>query len=183
MAGCARAWRGALRRAVVVAAAVALAAGTAGASAPPGQHGSGRVGAPPPAAHAALGVSAFHPRRVRLPQRSAATRYPRNDHWPGAASGTAVLGTPPAPLVAGRHALALEPWSLGAQSNAGRTPVWAQLVTSGLHAVRVRVLPHAAALAAGVGGVAFTAAAPPGSRGGLIRLGLDYAGFARVFGG
>jgi hypothetical protein len=49
--------------------------------------------------------------------------------------------------------------------------------------VGVRVLSHAAALAAGVRGVVFTARSSAGNAGGTVRLGISYAGFAQVSGG
>src|SRR2546423_7359545 len=78
----------------------------------------------------------------------------------------------------------------GAKAYGTGTPVWVQALTSstavdagiaGPSRVDVRVLDHSAAVAAGVPGVLFTVDGSGGR--GPVRVGLDYAGFAQVYGG
>src|SRR5579863_2836765 len=140
------------------------------------------------AGHHALRVSAVRAvtgSRPRLARRPRVVSYrPVHVSWPAAASGSIRLAGAPVPLTrAGRAGSRAA--SPGGGAWAAGTPVWAQPVTPpgrGVRGVRVRVLGHAAALAAGVRGVVFTAAVAGGA-GGPVRLGLSYARFSQVSGG
>ncbi|HEV2377453.1 MAG TPA: hypothetical protein VGS19_35470, partial [Streptosporangiaceae bacterium] len=183
MSGRVRAWQGAVRRMGVVVTAAGLLAATATTGlAQAASHGGHRGTPPRPLFHQADVKTAHQHRAVRYPR--VPTWQPTATHWPAPATGTAVLASSPAPLAPGaRWAVVKAPWSLGAQARAGATPVWAQPLASGVAAVRVRVLPHSVAVAAGVRGVVFTAQASVGGQGGEVRVGLDYAGFAQAYGG
>src|SRR5579863_2496019 len=123
------------------------------------------------AGHHALRVSAVRAvtgSRPRLARRPRVVSYrPVHVSWPAAASGSIRLAGAPVPLTrAGRAGSRAA--SPGGVAWAAGTPVWAQPVTPpgrGVRGVRVRVLGHAAALAAGVRGVGFTAAVAGGAGG------------------
>jgi RHS repeat-associated protein len=66
------------------------------------------------------------------------------------------------------------------------TPLWAQRAAGhagGPRSVRLSVLSHSAANAAGVRGVLFTVATANGSASGTISTGISYAGFSQASGG
>jgi RHS repeat-associated protein len=133
---------------------------------------------------AARDVGTFHPRRARrLPNAAAHPYRAVHTSWPGATSGTAQL---PAVAPAAGHTKVVASGrapATGAVIRMAGSPVQAQAVSGGASGrLRVRVLAHAAALAAGVRGVEFTAAAAAGS-GGQVRLGLSYAEFSQASGG
>ena len=77
--------------------------------------------------------------------------------------------------------------SPGVRARGAGTPLWAEPSAGpageAVTGVQVRVLSHAAALAAGVHGVVFTARPGAGSPGGRVRLGISYASFAQASGG
>jgi RHS repeat-associated protein len=90
--------------------------------------------------------------------------------------------TGPAARAGSNHPLGTLP-AAGAAVRVPGSPVQAQAVPgSAVHAVRVRVLAHPGATAAGVRGVVFTAAAAKGP-GGRVRVAMSYAGFSQVSGG
>jgi RHS repeat-associated protein len=145
--------------------------------------------APVPRSPAARDVRALRVRPARVP------RYvlfrPVHTSWP--APLVAVLRLDPARrpvLPVARPGRAHPPLGMAPATvslRAVRGPVWAQAVRPADAAmraqdIRVHVLPHAAAVAAGVRGVLFTAA-PARGAGGPVRLGLSYAGFSQVSGG
>jgi YD repeat-containing protein len=70
----------------------------------------------------------------------------------------------------------------GVTVRAGTLPLFAGQAGGPVARIRFRLLSHAAAVAAGVHGVVFTAAAAAG-RGGRAEVGVDYAGFGQVYGG
>src|SRR5215471_1290682 len=165
--------------AVVVAGGLLAAVGAAPAQAAAGS------GQPPPLPHVqgspGAGVLAFRKTPVR---KSPPAFRAREVSWPAAA--TAVISmTGPSPVTASGKA-AQSPFTGGSVAHGAGTPVWAlPAAARGGHpsSVRVRVLSQAAALAAGVHGVVFTAAPGSGSGGGRVRLGLSYSGFAQASGG
>jgi RHS repeat-associated protein len=151
------------------------------------------AGGPPalPRVPAAKGLGHLGAHRVRVPDHTAAHARPSGVSWPGAASGVAVLNAPELTPAGDRVPRSGRlPVTVDGLVGVAGTPVWAQSAGATGHqaaavtavtAVRVRVLGHAAATAAGVKGVVFTAAAAGGA--GSARVGVDYAGFADVFGG
>ncbi|MBS2966505.1 hypothetical protein KGA66_25925 [Actinocrinis puniceicyclus] len=118
------------------------------------------------------------------------TRYvPSAMRWPSAHAATASLsaagaGAAKAPSQAAGGA----PASVGAKGYAAGTPMWGQAVApahgtyQGPVALSFSVADHAAAAAAGVDGVLFTAA-PSGAGRGRVRVGIDYGTFAQAYGG
>ena len=163
-------------------------AGQAGYSLPsrprPPWPGTGMAAPRIPRVQPARGLGTLRPRPVRLPK--AAQFRPTAVTWPAPARATLRLGGGgPAPqTAAGRAASPFS--SAAAAAYAPGTPVWAQpLPAAGgrAAAVGVRVLSHAAALAAGVRGVVFTAGSLTAGSAGRVRLGLSYAGFSQVYGG
>jgi len=96
------------------------------------------------------------------PARFAATKT----NWPTATSATVKLAAD------------------GKRVRAGAAPVWAQLAgtrkPASANAVRVQVLSHAAATAAGIPGVLLSVSA---DNAGPLRLGVDYSSFAQAYGG
>ena len=161
-----------------------LVAGLLTASAAPAA--GAPAAAPPrvPQVPAAKGLGHLGVHRVQVRDETAAHARPSGVKWPGAATGVARLDAPePVPSDDRAPLAARLPLAAGPTSVPG-TPVWAQSAGAAgrpAAAVAVRVLSHAAATAAGVKGVVFTAAAPGAA--GSARIGVDYAGFADVFGG
>ncbi len=103
-------------------------------------------------------------RTVRVPDQAASRFRPSGTSWPKAGSATlAVTGTGSALVTAA-----------GVPVVAGSA--------GGATTLRVSVLSHQQATAAGVAGVLFTAQAAAGS-GGSVRVGLNYSGFGQVSGG
>jgi RHS repeat-associated protein len=158
-----------------------------GVAAAPAQAAVHHAGAPRlPRVPAARDVGTLRTAHTRPRPNVAAHPY-RAIHtsWPAAVSGTAQLAVSAAAPSA-RPGLrpargALPP--AGAVVQVAGGPVRAQAVAGGARGgLRVRVLPHATALTAGVRGVVFTAGAAAGA-GGRVRLGLSYAGFSQVSGG
>lgn len=136
-----------------------------------------------PAVKPARGVGVLGVRGIPVVNQAASRYRPVDVSWPAprwAAISLAGLDspvTPSGPGVAARPPAAPRVFGAG-------IPVWAQPVAHGggaVSAVRVHVLGHQAALAAGVRGVLFTATAAGG--GGRVRLGLRYARFSQVSGG
>src|SRR5215472_9121094 len=142
-----------------------------------------------PKVAAAKGVGVLGTRKIRTRNAAAARYRPVHRAWPSPDQTRIALDVAAAPLTpAGARASRRSPVSTGVQAYGAGTPVWAQAVGGGtpamnLAGVGVRVLGHAAALAAGVRGVIFTAQAPAGSSGGKVRMGISYARFAQVSGG
>jgi YD repeat-containing protein len=97
--------------------------------------------------------------------------------WPAAGSGTVALADP-----------AVRAGAAGVKTAAASTPVWVQAVANshgayaGPSAAQVKVLSHSAASALGVSGVVLTVSGSSVSAG-LVRVGLDYGGFAQEYGG
>ncbi len=171
-------------RAVAAVAAAGLVAGllTFGAGVASAATAASRPRVPQVPAARGLGHLGVH--RVRVPDETAARARPSGMRWPGPASGVAQLSmTEPIP-VGDQAPLSARLLLAGRGPVVAGTPVWAQPAgTPGRQAaaVAVRVLSHAAATAAGVKGVVFTAAAV--GEAGSARIGVDYAGFADVYGG
>jgi RHS repeat-associated protein len=176
-------WSGAgngagMRRVAAMAAAAGLvvaAAGCAGRTPVTAGRGAPALSAGVPV----RGLRAGRPHRVRVVNQADRKFKATRTSWPLAASGTAPL-RPPA---AGQHA--------GPLTKVTGTPVWVQAVGGGTNAdaawrgpsrVSARVLPHARAAALGVSAVVFEVAAG-GAAAAQVRVGLDYAGFAQVYGG
>jgi RHS repeat-associated protein len=177
---------------LAVAAAAALAAGTAAvpAQAAAGSAASPGGGAPPaPRIRSARGAGTLAVRRPRIRNAAASRFRPSATSWPAAAQATISLtGAPPPLTAAGQAAAKRSLISLGTQTAGPGTPLWAAPAPaaagmSPVTGVHVRVLGHAAALAAGVHGVIFTARPSAGSPAGRVRLGISYAGFGQASGG
>ena len=115
----------------------------------------------------------------RLPFRGAARRAavrevaPAHTSWPAPVSATITV-RPPAELLAPAGLTAAPGTPLLAGPAGAR---------AGAPRVTMAVLGQRAAGAAGVRGVVLTARAAAGSRGGRVRLGISYAGFAHAAGG
>jgi RHS repeat-associated protein len=128
-------------------------------------------------------VGILTPRRPRLRNQAASRARPVGTAWPAAVSGAVVLSSP-APLAAGAP---LPLGSVLSGSGGGLvvvpgTPVWGErMAGSSAGGLSVRVLGHAAAVAAGVKGVVFAVRAR--GPGGRVRVGLDYGGFGGMYGG
>jgi YD repeat-containing protein len=143
-------------------------------------------GAPPsPKMVSASRVGVLKPRALRVVK--APVSVPAATSWPSAASAVVNLAAP-APLMAGaaqRAAMAMT--SAGTEVPGPGTPLWAERVPGhaggAVRSVRLGMLPHKAATAAGVRGVLFTVAAGRGSPGGTITAGISYAGFSQASGG
>jgi RHS repeat-associated protein len=139
-----------------------------------------------PRVQAASGLGHLGVHRVHVRDETAEHARPSGVTWPSAGSGVARLSAQAlTPATSGQAPLAARLFgsASGTVAVAG-TPVWAQRVggaATGPAGVAVRVLAHSVAAAAGVTGVVFTASAA--GVGGLVRLGVDYAGFADRFGG
>ena len=92
--------------------------------------------------------------------------------WPAAVSTTLMLDAPKPGAARGPRA-----------TGAG-TPIWASATgksaATGVRELRVKVLDHAAAQAAGVPGVLFTVSA---EHAGSAQVGVDYSDFAQAYGG
>jgi YD repeat-containing protein len=132
---------------------------------------------------ASRGAGTLAPRPGRPAVFTAAV--PAGTTWP--APGTAVAAAVPArpaPALPG-SAVPAPLWalpSLSLGSQAGRLPLSAAATDgAAVRGVRFTVAPHAAALAAGIRGLLFTAAAVDGA--GKVRVGVDYARFASAYGG
>ena len=183
MAGWRRAGRSWARRLGVLAAVAALLGGVAQA---PGQAAAaGHPGAPPlPKVKAAAGVGRLGVRKIAAVRAMPAYR-PRETGWPAAAQAGITLRAAAAPLSPAGQAAQRALGSQGLVARGAGTPVWAQPLPghTAMSGLRVQVLSHAAALAAGVHGVVFIARPAAGSAGGPVRLGVSYAGFAQVSGG
>jgi RHS repeat-associated protein len=182
--------RGTVRRLGASVAVGGLLAGAAAAPAQAQQTPAVHRPAPRlPKVPAAKGVGVLGTRKIRVHDAAAARYRPVHRAWPSAGQARIALTAAAAPLTpAGVRAAGRSPVAAGARAYGAGTPVWAQGVSAGtgaasLTGVGVRVLGHAAAMAAGVRGVVFTAQAPAGSHGGPVRLGLSYAQFAQVSGG
>ena len=182
-------WLGGTRIRAGWLAALAVAALTAGLAAPvqaatgPGG-GHGRPALPHIQAARGAGVLGVRKRRVR---NAASARYrPLATSWPRPAQARISLTGSLPPLTAAGQAQRLLV-SPGVQARGAGTPLWAQPAaragTAPATGVAVRVLGHAAALAAGVHGVVFTARAAAGSAAGRVRLGISYATFGQASGG
>jgi RHS repeat-associated protein len=138
-----------------------------------------------PKVPAARDVGVLHTSKVRVHNPAASHARVTAATWPAAGLARITLSAVTAPLTAtGEQATRRSLLSPGAQVFGTGTPVWAQAAAGrAVTGLGVRVLGHAAAVAAGVRGVLFTARTAPGSGGGAVRLGLSYAGFAQVSGG
>ena len=126
----------------------------------------------------------------KTPIHNATTAYrPRHASWPSPAAARIAVAVAPAPLTpAGQAAELRQLGSQGPLARGAGTPLLAQAVPdraggAAVTGVSVRVLGHAAATAAGVRGVLFTARPAAGSGAGPVRLGVSYASFAQVSGG
>jgi len=157
---------------------------------PPGQVSVAAARHPAPAlpkVKAAAGVGVLHRRKIEIGNAAAARWRPLRTAWPSARQAGIALTAAPVPLTrAGQVAAGHSLLSPGVPVYAPGTPVWAQRAApagAGPATLGVRVLGHAAAMAAGVHGVVFTAAAAPGDRRGRVRLGISYAKFAQASGG
>ena len=168
---------------VSVAAGLLLATGSAAATV-------GGAGPRPavPRAPAAHGVRVLKVRKVRVVDAAASVSRPVGTAWPGARSGVVTLIGAVPPSLPGVQ-LPVSSLLPGGAEIAGMSGVAGLPVVAGRaglgpgpSAVAVSVLGHAAAAAAGIRGVVFTArsAAPTG---GVLRLGVDYAGFGQLSGG
>jgi RHS repeat-associated protein len=173
-----------------VAAVVAAAGLTIGAGLVPAQ-AAFRPAAPPPVPKMipAKDVGALRVNKPR-PIKAVPGYRPTDMSWPAAAWTSMTFTAGPAPLTAAGQAGQAPLASGGMVVRGAGTPVWAQATipgagaaAAGITGVRVHVLGHASALAAGVRGVVFTAQPASGSGGGPVRLGVSYARFAQVSGG
>ena len=173
---------------IALAAAAVLAAG---AAAVPAQAAAGQAGGhhppPVPKVRAAHGVGILPVRKHRIRNRAASRFRPDGRSWPAPAQARISLtGAAPPLTSAGQAAAGRSLVSPGTRAHGAGTPVWAEPVAArgaAVTGVDVRVLGHAAALAAGVHGVLFTARPAPSSLAGRVRLGISYAGFAQAAGG
>jgi YD repeat-containing protein len=142
-------------------------------------------GAPPlPRVRAVTGVGRLGVATRKKPH--AVPRYrARETAWPAAAQASIALRAAAAPLTPAGQAAQRTLGSQGLVTRGAGTPVWAQPLPgqAAMTGVRVRVLSHAAAQAADVHGVVFTARPAAGSAGGPVRLGISYARFAQASGG
>ena len=174
-----------IRRAAAVTVSTGLVAGLLTAGTAPATGATAAVRPRVPLGPAAKGLGHLGVRRVGVRDESAARARPSGVRWPAAASGLARLSAPELTPAGARAPLsAAMPLAAGGPAEVAGTPVWAQRAAGAQHqaaAVAVRVLDHTAATAAGVKGVLFTAAAPDGA--GTARIGVNYSGFADVFGG
>ena len=138
-------------------------------------------------------VAGIHPAAVanRSPHSSTVKFTPTRVSWPAATTGSATLSAPGANVSAHSSATtraATGTGSVGARGYAAGTPVWGQTLApssgsyQGPTKLSVSVLDHAAATAAGVTGVLFTATPTAGGKG-TVRVGLDYASFDQAYGG
>jgi RHS repeat-associated protein len=132
----------------------------------------------PPAPYAGPAVRTVAPlpsHFVAVDNPTARSAAPAAVHWPAAANVT--LTVPSAAATVGASV---------ATARASGAPVWVQPVGSsrgglpGTSTVRVQMLDHAAATAAGIPGVMFTVA---GSATGAVRIGIDDSAFADGYGG
>ncbi|MEV6692209.1 RHS repeat-associated core domain-containing protein [Micromonospora sp. NPDC051196] len=122
------------------------------------------------------GVKPLLTKFVTPPDAAKGTYRPTQTTWPAAVTSrlefaaTSTQTTTPQPV------------------RAADTPVWAQPVARdgvyrGPGQIEVDVADRAAAQAAGVDGVLLTVRAGAAEASGVVRIGLDYAGFAEAFGG
>lgn len=150
----------------------------------------GLLGTPVPSANAAAPAGALAqaaaglravkqisavPARFATPQAKPKAYTPTKTTFPQAAAATVAL-TPPA---AGS--------ARGARSRAAGTPVSAQSIApsrgsayAGPKSLRVKVLDHSAAVAAGIPGILMTVSA---DKAGAARVAVDYSDFAQAYGG
>lgn len=134
---------------------------------------------------AVRGVVAIKPSRITRPLARNATAI--DVHWPTSGSESLSLTPPSATTsVANAAQSGFGGSTLGAKASAPSGPVWAQAYDA-RHggpaagaAVRVTVLNHAKAVAAGVSGVLFAVTA---NHAGATRIGMNYASFAQAYGG
>ena len=176
--------------AAVVAAMLASGGTGAAAAARPARPGP-RPAIPRTPASRSVGV--LRTRRPHMRDQAASIFRPTGTAWPSAGSAVVRLTGAATPLRAGAP-VPISELLVGSGPAAGltatrlsRAPGTPVVVSragrgSGPAAVAVSVLGHAAAAATGVRGVVFTARAEHGP-GGLVRLGIDYAGFEGVSGG
>jgi hypothetical protein len=157
--------RGTVRRLGASVAVGGLLAGAAAAPAQAQQTPAVHRPAPRlPKVPAAKGVGVLGTRKIRVHDAAAARYRPVHRAWPSAGQARIALTAAAAPLTpAGVRAAGRSPVAAGARAYGAGTPVWAQGVSAGtgaasLTGLGVRVLGHAAAMAAGVRGVVFTAA-------------------------
>lgn len=160
-----------VRALTVVALAIPLAVvpGTVGAQA--------KASAPAvPGAKAVSGVKTLTPKKIKVQDGTKRAYKATAANWPTAATGSATLANP----VSGH--------TQGTKATVGSTPVWAQTVAPstgtyrGPSKVTVHVLAHKQATALGVPGVVFTVKRAGSGKGG-VRVGLNYAKFAQIYGG
>jgi RHS repeat-associated protein len=170
-----------VRRAVAALASAALAAGLLAAC----SGGSARVvhAAPPVSPGVPVkGLTVARPKRIKVSDQTGSREFrARRTTWPAAVAGTVALRGPSAGQATGPRA------------GLSGTPVWVQAVASqgtrtdaawqGPSVVSARVLPHARAAQLGVSALVFEVSATGGSAAGQVRVGLNYASFAQVYGG
>jgi len=126
--------------------------------------GAPRISIPPPKpaqVPVVKGVRNLTPHFAKAPAQPASFTATKTT-WPSAGSTALTLAAPSA-RVGGPGA-----------------PVWASSVAQGPHSLRVKVLAHDAAAAAGIPGVLFTVT---GDQAGPTKVGVNYGGFAQAYGG
>jgi len=179
-----RSIRPGVRHAVAVAGATGLAAYVLIAWSPAAIAAAASApGAPQTQAATGLGHLGVH--RLSVTDQTAQAASPAGVSWPAAGSGEATLvPATVTPAVGAVSSLSRALSGAGGPVGVTGTPLWAEWAggaSGAARSVSLRVLPHSAATAAGVNGVVFTAAASGSA--GPIRVGLNYAGFADVYGG
>ncbi len=135
----------------------------------------------------ARGVRVLGTGKARMHNQAASVARPSGTTWPRATSGVVSLASavplkagaplPVSSVLEGRAPGGGLAGTAGVPVVAGRAGL-----APGPSGVAVSVLGHRAAVAARVSGVLFTARAA-GVTGGLVRLGVNYAGFAQISGG
>jgi RHS repeat-associated protein len=121
--------------------------------------------------------------KVRAPRAERFVSYsPAGTAWPAAGSAVASVAPRPSPMLTAVQSGLSALVSMSPAEQAGQLPLFAAPAGGAVHAVRFRMLPHSAAVAAGVRGVLFTAAAAAG-RGARALVGVHYAGFGAAYGG
>jgi hypothetical protein len=173
-------------------AAAAVAAGLAVAAAPaavasaataPAKH----VAPALPKVRAAQGVGVLREHQQRVRNDAASVFRPTSTTWPSAQTVVTSTAAPVTPLLqpgASWVSVALSPNSAAGLTAVPGGPllVGRAELRGGPSSVRMAVLGHRAAVAAGVRGVMFTVRAAAGGSG-RVRVGLSYAGFSQVSGG
>ncbi|MBQ0993526.1 sugar-binding protein [Micromonospora sp. H61] len=122
------------------------------------------------------GVKPLPTKFVTPPNAAKSTYRPTRTAWPTAVTSRLRLDAAAAPTTAGERVRAAD------------APVWVRPVArdgayQGPKQIEVRVADQAAAQAAGVEGVLLSVRAGAAEASGVVRVGLDYAGFAEAFGG